>query len=45
VSSENAHAHKRQVVPGDHRRKLAPETIVQLNQQFGEILSLLQYDA
>jgi hypothetical protein len=45
VSSENVHAHKRQVVPGDHRRKLAPETIVQLNQQFGEILSLLQYDA
>lgn len=32
VSAEDASQHKRQVSPGDHRRKLKPETIEQMNE-------------
>lgn len=41
---EDIYAHKRQAQPGDHRRKLKPETISQLNYRFGDILSLLDYE-
>lgn len=34
VEKEDIHKHKRQVTPGDHARKLQPETIRQLNQEF-----------
>ena len=41
---ENINSHKRQVKPGDHRRKLKPETISQLNSTFSEVLDLLDYE-
>lgn len=41
---EDVFAHKRQVKPGDHLRKLQPETINQLNLIFGEVLDVLQYE-
>ncbi len=41
---ENINSHKRQVKPGDHRRKLKPETINQLNTIFSEVLDLLDYE-
>ncbi|THD76934.1 hypothetical protein E7681_03575 [Thalassobius vesicularis] len=31
VAEEDASSHKRQVTPGDHRRKLKPETIARIN--------------
>jgi sulfotransferase family protein len=43
ISKENVHAHKRQVMAGDHKRKLKPETINILNNEFYEILDLLDY--
>ena len=43
VEEEDIYSHKRQVTPGDHKRKLAPETIERLNSEFGEILDLLGY--
>ncbi|MGI9516600.1 MAG: hypothetical protein ACR2NP_06135 [Pirellulaceae bacterium] len=36
-------AHKRNVLPGDHRSKLKPETIALLNRRFEPILSVLGY--
>lgn len=33
----------RKVVPGDHREKLMPETIAQLNQAFAEFMSAFSY--
>jgi len=36
---ENKMHHKRQVTPGDHRRKLKPETIARLNTELSDILS------
>ncbi len=36
-------AHKRNVLPGDHRAKLEPETIALLNQRFEPILKVLGY--
>ena len=44
VESEDIYQHKRQINPGDHKRKLFPETIKELNHQFSDILDLLQYD-
>lgn len=41
--SENQKKHKRQVIPGDHRRKLKPETISALNADLGDILSRYGY--
>lgn len=34
VSEENVYSHKRKVTPGDHREKLKPATIAQLNEIF-----------
>ncbi len=39
----NVKAHKRQVTPGDHKRKLNEETIKLLNSKFGEILTIYDY--
>ena len=35
--------HKRRITPGDHRRKLKPATIEQLNQRFEEVLTRFNY--
>ena len=43
VKEENIYAHKRQVLPGEHQRKLKPETIEILNYNFSEILDVLGY--
>lgn len=43
VDKEDIHSHKRQVTPGDHQRKLKPETIEVLNSEFGEILDKFGY--
>jgi hypothetical protein len=43
VSGENVHAHKRQVAPGEHRRKLAAETQDILEAEFRDILEELDY--
>jgi hypothetical protein len=43
VSAEDRHSHKRQVTPGDHRRKLRPETIGALTLEFQDILERLGY--
>jgi hypothetical protein len=40
---EDVNRHKRQVTPGDHKRKLKPETIAQLNAILGDVLDQLQY--
>ena len=45
VSKEDIHKHKRQVTPGDHIRKLKPETIDFLNSKTGEIRKLFGYEA
>ncbi len=45
VSTEDVQQHKRQVLPGDHRRKLSPPTIARLNEQFGRVLEQLGYEA
>ncbi len=42
-SSENKDSHVRQVHPGNYRKKLKPETIDQLNDRFGAILTQLRY--
>jgi len=39
VVEENPYAHKRQVIPGDHKRKLKVKTIRRLNQEFQEIIN------
>ncbi|MCW5874055.1 MAG: sulfotransferase domain-containing protein [Anaerolineales bacterium] len=43
VESEDKFSQKRQVTPGDHLRKLKPETISELNKRFGAILQRLGY--
>jgi hypothetical protein len=43
VSEEDIYAHKRQIAAGDHKRKLKPGTIDRLNNDFKDILSLLNY--
>ncbi len=43
VEKENIYAHKRQVTPGDHRRKLKTETIEALNVKLRNILEQLSY--
>jgi hypothetical protein len=37
-------AHVRRVTPGDHRKKLKPETIDELNGIFGDVLARLGYE-
>jgi Sulfotransferase domain len=44
VDREDIYSHKRQVQPGDHKRKLKPETIEILNDRFAEVLETLGYD-
>ena len=41
---ENIKLHIRQITPGDHKRKLTPETIEQLNHIGRDVLELLNYD-
>ena len=43
VSQENVYAHKRQVLPGDHQRKLNVNTINHLNKEFEQALEILNY--
>ncbi len=43
VSQENAHRHKRKIMPGDYKEKLAPGTIAQLNHRFHHVLTALKY--
>lgn len=40
---EDVHKHIRQLMPGDHERKLAPDTIAVLNVELGDTLRLLNY--
>ena len=44
VKEENVYEHKRQVTPGDHKRKLKAETIEYLNNQFAPVLERLGLD-
>jgi hypothetical protein len=44
VSKEDIHKHKRQVTPGDHQRKLKPETIDLLNEKTKEIRKIFGYE-
>ena len=44
VEKEDPTRHRRQVTPGDHRRKLRPETIEALNQRFATVLETLGYE-
>src|SRR5262249_37925766 len=34
VTAENVYSHVRQITPGDHKKKLSPETIAKLNDLF-----------
>ena len=43
VKQENVYAHKRQVTPGDHQRKLQPDTVELLNSELKIILKKLDY--
>jgi sulfotransferase family protein len=43
IVNEDVYSHKRQIVAGDHKRKLKPETINRLNDEFNDILNLLGY--
>lgn len=43
VSKEDVTKHKRQVTPGEHKRKLKPETIDFLNNYTKEVLKLFDY--
>ena len=45
VTGEDAARHKRQVTPGDHRRKLRPETIAAMDAVLGEELDRFGYAA
>ncbi|WP_448604921.1 sulfotransferase domain-containing protein [Thermoleptolyngbya sp.] len=45
VEDEDIYRHKRQVLPGDHTRKLQSETIADLNEKFAEILNKLGYES
>jgi hypothetical protein len=43
VPAENVFAHKRQVTPDDHKRKLAKETIDCVNPKISDVLKLFDY--
>lgn len=43
VSNEDIYKHKRQVTPGDHKRKLKTETIAILNEKTADVLKLYNY--
>ena len=40
---EDIRVHRRQITPGDHRRKLKPETIAELDGTFGDVMRALDY--
>ena len=40
---EDISSHRRQVTPGDHARKLKPETIAYLNELFADVMGKFQY--
>jgi hypothetical protein len=44
VEQEDVFSHKRQVQPGDHRRKLKPETIEEITEMFRPVLVPLNYE-
>lgn len=44
-SAEDVSQHRRQVTPGEHRKKLNQETIVYLNDLFSDVLAKLDYPA
>src|SRR5690606_4370510 len=44
VSKENVARHKRQVTPGDHKRKLKPETIAEMSDRLRDELEFFGYD-
>ena len=43
-NSQGKLSHKRQITPGDFRRKLAPETVEVLNRRFATILDAFAYE-
>lgn len=43
VDQEDIYSHRRQVTPGDHQRKLQPETIARLDEKFTHVLKALGY--
>ncbi len=43
-AAEDPNVHRRQITPGDHRRKLKPKTIAQLNKDLGAGLAFFGYD-
>jgi len=43
VAGEDIYSHKRQVLPGDHLRKLQPHTIRRLTDMFAPVLNALGY--
>lgn len=43
VAREDASSHKRQVTPGDHARKLQPDTIARLNETLGPVMRAMGY--
>jgi len=43
VPKENPLSHKRSVKPGNHLKKLKPETVAQLNESLAEVLELFDY--
>ncbi len=45
VDREDHWAHKRQITPGDYKRKLRPETVDRLNDAFSGVLTRLGYTA
>jgi len=42
-TKENIRSHRRQVTPGDHRRKLKPDTIAELNDILAEVMDYFGY--
>ncbi|MEY2479680.1 MAG: hypothetical protein QOI04_607 [Verrucomicrobiota bacterium] len=44
-TEEDISSHKRQVTPGDYKKKLRPETIRELNRKFKEVLDTLGYSS
>lgn len=43
VSKEEQFSHKRSVQPGNHAKKLKPETVAMLNEYFADVMSILGY--
>jgi len=43
ILPEDVHRHKRKMLPGDHKEKLAPETIAVLDREFASVLEYFNY--